>query len=73
MYFDFAENYDKIQWSQMGSIGGIGQQLEMWYKINSSKSVHIEIFLMTLANCLTPVFLFQMIAALMVYTFHRGR
>ena len=73
MYFDLADNFSKIQWAEMKSMGGIGQQLEMWYKINSSKSVHIEIFLMILANCLTPVFLFQMIAALMIYTFHRGR
>lgn len=73
LYFDLADNFSKIKWDQMKSFGEFSQQLEAWYKINSSKSVHIEIFFMAVANCITPIFLFQMIAALMIYTFHRVR
>lgn len=68
-YFDLGENFSRIQWHETTSFENILAQLQNWYKINSTKSVHIEIFLMTVANFMVPVFLFQMGIALITYTF----
>ncbi|MFN8943019.1 MAG: hypothetical protein ACK5WZ_00180 [Pseudobdellovibrionaceae bacterium] len=70
-FFDFGNNFGKIQWAEVKSLETALQQLQNWYSVTSSKSVHLEIFFMTVANFLFPVFLFQMGIALIVYTFKR--
>lgn len=68
-YFDLSDNFFKIQWNEMTSVAQVAHQLQNWYQINSAKSVHMEIFLMTVANFVVPVFLFQMAIAFFAYTF----